>query len=195
MKKLLTLTLALFVSLAAVAGTAQDATSVDVSKLTPAQKAEALKYVANLEATKADSANLSEKAREEVGKWGELGVGMGRAAVAAAKEVGVAANEFVQTPLGKVTMAVVAYKVIGKDIIKFLVGGAILVTFIIVSLAFAFGVPKGKYTYEYKPVLFGLYNKRYVTAYVPDSDFVGGYMLCAAISAIIAFVVGLNVMF
>jgi hypothetical protein len=197
MKKLAILILASVLSFAAAAGTAQDATSVDVSKLTAAQKAEALKYVASLEATKPDVQGISEKTREEVGKWGELGVGMGRAAVAAAREVGVAANEFVQTPLGKVTMAVVAYKVIGKDIIKFFVGGAILVTFTIAALACAFGMRgrKGVVTYESKPILWGAFNRQYITSYRPDGDLVGGYFVASIVCVLIAFIVGLNVMF
>lgn len=199
MKKLATLILASILSFAAVAGsgTAQDATSVDVSKLTAAQKAEVLKYAANLEATKPDAQGISEKTREEVGKWGELGVGMGRAAVAAAKEVGVAANEFVQTPLGKVTMGVVVYKVIGHDVIKFFVGGAILVTFTIAALVCAFGMRgrKGEVKYETKPTLWGAFNRQYITSYEPDSDLVGGYFVAAVVCILIALIVGLNVMF
>jgi hypothetical protein len=190
MKKLIVLFIAAVMSFAAAA--ADEVRSVDISKLTNAQKADVLKYAASLEESK--GSNLSEKTREEVGKWGELGVGMGRAAVAAAKEVGVAANEFVQTPLGKITMGVVVYKVIGKDIIKFLVGSTVFTIFLTVAVILVFR-KKGNVTYDYKPALWGLYNKKYLVSYKPDSDVMGYSFLGAAACAIIALVVGLNIIF
>ena len=190
MKKILTALIAITMAFAAAAAT--DVTAVDVSKLTTAQKADVLKYTASLE-TK--DSNVSVAARVEIGKWGELGVGVGRAAVGAAKEIGVAANEFVQTPLGMVTMAVVVYKVIGQDVIGFVVGLGILITFMTIAIAFAFFVKKGAVTYEYKPALLGLYNKKYVVSYKPNSDDTFGYMVVAAVCAFVGLLVGLNVMF
>lgn len=64
-----------------------------------------------------DPVNISEKVRDEVQAWTDLGQNIGRATVGAAKEVGMAANEFSQTPLGIVTTSIVVYKLTEARII------------------------------------------------------------------------------
>lgn len=54
---------------------------------------------------------------DEMEEWTEWGQGMGVAIAATAKELGVAVEDFSQTGVGKVTIAVIVYKVIGDDVI------------------------------------------------------------------------------
>ena len=191
MKKLL-LILAVF---AAAHANASSTPTADLSKLTPAQQAEVLANIEKMAKPEEKAKNISETARHETEKWAELGGNMGKAAVGAAKEIGMAANEFIATPLGKVTMGVVIYKVIGKDIIKFIVGGAILVFFFSMAV---YLVRSKKYTgsveYEYKPAFFGLRQKQVVKSGVIDSDWAVGYMVAALACVIMGMVVGLSVM-
>lgn len=182
----------IFVILASVLlmATASAQETVDVSKLTPEQKATLQKTVEQMHTP----TNVSQVARQETEKWAELGGNMGKAAVGAAKEIGMAANEFVGTPLGKVTMAVVIYKVIGKDVIGFFVGGAVLIFFVGLAVFFLRMKHFTNVVYDYKPTFFGLYNKRMVISGNVSEDWAVGYLVCAGISIVIGLLVGLNVM-
>lgn len=105
-----------------------------------------------------DPVNISEKVRDEVQAWTDLGQNIGRATVGAAKEVGMAANEFSQTPLGIVTTSIVVYKLIGKDAVHFLLGACMIFVGTLIGL----WALRRRYIrqYEYRPVLFGLWQKK-----------------------------------
>lgn len=60
--------------------------------------------------------------------WAEAGAQLGAALANAAKELGVAANDFVKTPVGIMTAGIIIYKYVGKDLIRFgvyIVGGIV----------------------------------------------------------------------
>lgn len=186
MKKLL-----LILASALLLASAHAQTTVDVSKLTPEQQAAVKKSIDSMKG----EPNISQTAREETEKWVELGGNMGKAAVGAAKELGMAANEFVATPIGRVTMGVVVYKVIGKDVLKTITGFCVLVVFLCLAVWFAKRKHYSSIEYEYKPVFFGLYNKQVIKSGEIDQDWSVGHLACAALCAAIALAVGLNVMF
>jgi hypothetical protein len=52
-----------------------------------------------------------------VREWGQIGQAVGVGVISAAKELGVAANEFAKTDLGKITVAILIYKYMGKELI------------------------------------------------------------------------------
>lgn len=52
---------------------------------------------------------------ENMNQYVTLGENIGKAASACAKELGMAANELSQTPLGKIVIVLVAWKVMGSD--------------------------------------------------------------------------------
>jgi len=187
MKKLL-----LIIASIACMGCATAQESVDVSKLTAEQKATLQKTAEQMQG---QPANISAVAREETEKWAELGGNMGKAAVGAAKELGIAANEFVGTPLGKVTMAVVIYKVIGKDVIGFFVGGGVLIFFCTVGVILLRTKHYTNAVYEYRPTFFGMYNKRVIVSGNIDEDWAVGYLFAALVAFAIGLITGLNVMF
>ena len=140
--------------------------------------------------------NTSEVVREEAAKWGELGTNMGRAAVGAAKEIGMAANEFVSTPLGKVTMGIVIYKVIGKDIIKFVMGLGILIFFFTTGHYF---LRMKRYTgtveYATVPTFFMLRAKQVVVKGQTDERWNVAYTIMGVISILLGCAIGFGVMF
>lgn len=76
----------------------------DTSGLTEQQKAELAVQVAKLKTEKLQPENISEKVRTEAQAWGDLGANMGKALVGGAKEIGVAANEFAETPSAKLRL-------------------------------------------------------------------------------------------
>jgi hypothetical protein len=190
MKKFITV-LALCVASTAFAGAAAT-TSLDVSKLTPEQIEKIKSQVSDMSK---EPTNISANVRKEAEAWGELGANMGKAMVGAAREVGVASNEFASTSLGKVVVAIVAYKVIGKDILGVIVGSFILIIGYSLSIWFLTTLRWSDVTYEYSPTLWGMYNKQRVVKSHTDSDIVFGRLFGAGILAGLTTLVGLATIF
>jgi hypothetical protein len=144
-----------------------------------------------------DIKNVSATVRSEAEAWGDLGSNMGKALVGAAKEVGVAANEFAATPLGQVTVAVVVYKVIGQSVIGVLVGVFILLA----GLSVAIYLLKGQalYTrsveYEYKPFLWGMWNRKVIKAIELECDAAAVKLLSAGVVSLVTLIVSLKCIF
>lgn len=157
--------------------------------LTPEQAAQLAK------ASTTDAKNISAVVREEASAWGEMGANMGKALVGAAKEVGVAANEFSQTPLGKVTVAVVVYKVIGEDLIGKIVGLGILVTMLGVAVWFLRTSKFSEVEYTYVPVMWGAFNIKRELKRKTSDDAMVARTLGALFSTLIGLFVGLMTMF
>jgi hypothetical protein len=115
-------------------------------------------YVPDAEKKAADNRRVIDHAKE----WSDLGTKLGTALVATAKEVGMAVTDFANTPLGKVTTAVVVYKVIGNDLIStglavlFFMTGMLFLPFM-----YRFIVYK-EIEYEYIPMLWGMWQRRRV---------------------------------
>ena len=164
---------------------------VDTRGLTKEQIAE-LTIAANKMKT---PEGVSASVRKEATAWADLGANIGSAMVSAAKEVGVAANEFSQTSLGKIVTVIIVYKVIGRDILGVVVGGAILL--------FGFGVLTwlllthrfGEVKYEYRPMLWGMWQRRVVTEYAIDSDSAWAKTVFSILVLIVTLLVGLKCIF
>lgn len=147
--------------MAAAAFTAQAEQTTTIT-LTKEQAAQLMKSQGSAPVENAKT--VSATVREEASAWGEMGTNMGRALVAASREVGVAANEFAATPLGKLTVAIVAYKLIGQDILGALIG----IPMLLVILAFDIYLLRSRtlfaerVEYTHVPVLWGAFNRRVV---------------------------------
>ena len=138
---------------------------------------------------------VSAQARKEVAAWSELGTNIGTALVATAKEIGVAANEFSQTNLGKVATVIIVYKMVGRDALGIVVGSFIFVSGFAMAMWLVCTKSFGDMKYDYKPMLWGLWQRRVVTEYNVSSDAVQGKMLCGAFVIIVSLVIGLNCIF
>lgn len=103
--------LILFLALGGVGGDI-----INMDGLTPIQKAELqMKHAELLEKSG------SEKNVEKVREWAELGQSVGVALVATAKELGIAVDDFAQTGVGKVTIGVLVWKIMGKEVTRVVV--------------------------------------------------------------------------
>lgn len=171
----------------AVAGTAFANTTIT---LTPEQAAQLAGKT-----TTQQVAGISEAARQEVSAWGELGSNMGKAMVGAAKEIGVAANEFSQTPLGKVTVALVVYKLIGEDLAGKVVGGGILILMLSVAIWFLRTSRFSDVEYTYVPVMWGAFSIKREVKRTTSDDAMIGRIMGALVSAVFGMFVGLMTMF
>ena len=140
--------------------------------------------------------NISATVRQEATAWAELGANIGTGMVWAAKEVGVAANEFSQTGLGKIVTGIVVYKVLGKEILGVIVGSAILLAGGLLTLMiFRSNKFNTQVQYQYVPVLWGMFHRRRVVELKTDGDQIVGRCLCTAATGAITLVVGLNCIF
>ena len=193
MKKFLTAALMTVMCVSTSAYGGQSAPQVDVSNLTPAQVAEIQAKVAEMSPSTA--AKVSSELRQETGKWAEMGTGVATALVAASKELGMAANEFASTPLGKGVAVIIAYKVVGRDLLGIMTGIPIIIFGY--SIALWIVTTRRWYAEEYaqKPVLWGLYNKSYVTKMSVDAGTFGSTWLLAIIILVLSSACGLNLIF
>jgi hypothetical protein len=132
--------------------------ALDVASMSPQQR---LELQAQL-----DHANkpIEVRVREEAAQWADLGANVGRALIGAAKELGIAANEFSQTGLGKCVVALVVVKLLGGTLAH--LAAAVLV--MLLGSTFFWYVhrrilllPK----YNTVPVLWGLWHRRVVVSY------------------------------
>lgn len=140
-----------------------EAPRLDASGLSAAQVEEIQKTIAA-----AKHQNTATVIREEASEWATLGVGVGKALVAVAKELGIAAADFAQTPLGKAVLVVLFLKMFGGVILGglaglFIMGMSTYIWWYITKRILT--MPK----YEVKPVLWGLWQKR-IRIGVVDTD-------------------------
>lgn len=160
MKKFLVLaSMCLLMSGAAIAATAQ---TVDVSKLSQAQR-DAVTAIVDQKTV----SNTLETVDSIVSRIEQVSAGAAKGLVSFAKELGVAANTFAETPLGiLVTLGLVMYFA-GPMITSLLVGFILLFILFPISAYFTyrlFNVRLMIDTYELRPVFFGLWQRRFVTA-------------------------------
>ena len=100
----------------------------DMHQLTEVQQAELALHVAK----QVEAAKAAPSAPKQVEQWVSYGTQIGQALAGTAKELGVVANEFIQTPAGKFTLAMIIWKVMGQDIVH--VGMALLMFFTLIPI-------------------------------------------------------------
>lgn len=144
---------------------------------------------------KNDPTVVSSKVRQEAEAWSELGANMGKAMVGAAREVGVAANEFAVTPLGTVVVGITAYKIVGRDLLGVIIGTLIIVFGY--SIAFWMFLTRrwSNIQYEYKPILWGAFERRKIAKISSDEDTTQVRVVTGALILLISTVIGLVVIF
>lgn len=197
-----------------------NAEELDMSNLTPQQRHNLQVKAAEMAAANAksqvvvqqpkpttiteDVADASAAMRKELTEWGFMGKGVGVALIAAAKEVGIAANEFAQTDLGKVTVAIVAYKMIGNealDLLNTFMGIAVGSFILLFSFGLAVWVLYSsrfhyKVEYEQVPYFWGLFQVSKVKSAIAEEEENRGMRLVfAVVVIIIGLIVGLNCIF
>lgn len=105
-----------------------------------------------------------------VGEWAELGTRVGVGIASAAKELGIAAAEFSQTPIGKVIVAVLVFKMVGKTVILSIVGLSLLIVSIPLGMKFIRNqkIPTGEYTQQN---IFGFSRDVPTYKYIEQADY------------------------
>ncbi len=116
--------LALCLVLTFTAAALAQSAKIDTSELTEEQKA---LLVLQIEKMKKESKQLIAPENlntEKVNEWVELGKNIALAVTTVAKELGVAADQFLASTTGKITFALIAWYVVGDDLMG-IFGGTI----------------------------------------------------------------------
>lgn len=96
----------------ALAQTTDPKVTIDLEDLTPAQ-------VAQLMALKESAENgppSGQSAAEVAEEWATFGEKFGQVIASICKELGIAVNDFIETPVGKLAAIMIVWKVIGSDL-------------------------------------------------------------------------------
>lgn len=137
--------------------------AVDVDSLSSAER-QALKL-----ALERAEKPVEVRVREEAEQWAVLGTNVGRAMIGAAKELGMAASEFSQTPLGTVVVAILVVKIIGGTVLH-LTAGVLLAVLAVGFFWYVHRRVLNRPVYEYRPVLWGLWNRAHLVKYVANEE-------------------------
>lgn len=166
---------------------------VDISNLPKEERAEILAK------TMVSEQKTQTPIPEQAKQWAELGTAIGTGIVATAQQLGVAANDFAKTDLGKITVVILIWKYIGKEIKGVVVGLLILLLGIPFGWYQVIRVRKNRVTqeYVYVPYLWGLVSLKRVSKVVEHRasttdeeglQIVIGY-ITMAVSSLIGFIV------
>ena len=193
MKKVFAVIL-MMISISAFAGNdSETVRAAGFAKLSEAEKAEVIKMVADKAASK-DASVPAALTEDKVEKWVKIGSNIGQGLAGAAKEVGVAVNDFSQTPVGQLTMLLIVWHMIGAQLIHVFGGIMIWIVGIAIIRHMVARAYPSKITYskEVKNV-FGNYAVEKVEPMaIDDSNAAGwlfayGIVLIAGLIAIFTF--------
>ncbi len=189
MKKLLAIALMLVSGLAFAGNTSDAVNSAGFNKLSEAEKAEVIKMVADKAAEKGTGTIPHLATEEKVEKWVKIGSNIGQGLAGAAKEVGVAVNDFAKTPVGQMTMVLIVWHMIGAQLIH-LFGGILIwiIGIAIIRHMIARAYPsKIKYSKEVKNI-FGNYAIESIEPMPIQDDNAAGWLFAYAIVLIAGLV-------
>ena len=194
MKKLFVI-LAMLVSASAFAGNSSEAVRVaGFNKLSEAEKAEVIKIVAEKASSKDTETIQHLDTPDKVEKWVKIGSNIGQSLGGAAKELGIAVNDFAKTPVGQMTMVLIVWHILGGQIVH-IFGGIMIwaVGIAIIRHMIARAYPK-KITYsnEVKNVFGNYVIEKVEDMPVADGNAAGwllayGVVLIAGLVAIFTF--------
>jgi hypothetical protein len=184
----------MMVSISAWAGNTSDAVnSAGFSKLTEAEKAEVIKIVADKASSKDSSVPVA-LTEDRVEKWVKIGSNIGQGLAGAAKEVGVAVNDFSQTPVGQLTMLLIVWHMIGAQLIHVFGGIMIWIVGIAIIRHMVARAYPSKITYskEVKNIFGNYVIEKVEPMAIDDSNAAGwlfayGIVLIAGLIAIFTF--------
>jgi hypothetical protein len=117
--------------------TATEELTIEIAKMSDAEKEKALNAI------RADESDTAARARE----WVEIGNGLGDGLAATAQKMGVVANEFAQSPVGKMAMLLIIWNYMGETISGWICGFGLLMI----------GLPFWLYNFR---KTFGVYNDK-----------------------------------
>jgi hypothetical protein len=182
----------MMVSVSAWAGNDSDTVrAAGFAKLSEAEKAEVIKMVADKASQKDVMPTMTE---DKVEKWVKIGSNIGQGLAGAAKEVGVAVNDFATTPVGQLTMMLIVWHMIGAQLIHVFGGIMIWIVGIAIIRHMVARAYPSKITYskEVKNIFGNYVVEKSEPIAIDDSNAAGwlfayGIVLVAGLIAIFTF--------
>lgn len=159
--------------------TTDSVSNAGFSKLSEAQKAEIIKQIAN---QAADKPSVTAPSEEKVEKWVKIGSQVGQGLAGAAKEVGIAVNDFAKTPVGQLTMMLIVWHMVGGVMVH-IFGGIMIwvVGLTFIHFMFKRAYPdKVTYSKEHKNI-FGNFAIENVQRTPVQDDNAAGWLFAAGI--------------
>lgn len=188
MKKLFALFFALVIPLYAMAVSPDE---LQLSKLTKEQQATLLVQAAQMQKDNTAS-GTSTSTREVVKEWATLGADFGHGLASTAHELGIEANAFVNTPVGRLTAAIIVWKLMGGALIHIFGGTLFAVIFFTVWLRlYRKQCVIKEVTYGAGGHFGGLFAEKKVVHYTSgevSDNTVGTYLFILAVGTVISLV-------
>lgn len=131
MKHILATLLLMLASAFAFAGAldSQSARDAGFDELSQTEKADLIKQIADKKAAKSQAANavkvVEQTTPAKVNDWLDIGSRIGAGMAGAAREMGVAVNDFAKTPVGIWTIALITWKFVGSVAVH-VIGGLLI---------------------------------------------------------------------
>jgi hypothetical protein len=150
------------VSFAATVPSSGSTTAIDLSALPQDQQDAIRQQVADAKKAASPVAQV-QAVTDAASKWVEIGHAVGSTLVSTAQDLGVTANQFATTPVGKIIVAIVVWKYLAADITHIGMGILFLALGIILGLNFLRRATLRKVSGEewsHTPVLWGLFTRR-----------------------------------
>lgn len=195
-KFLLTIAIAVmgFFAIPAFAGMSTDSvTAAGFSSLTETQKADIISQVAKANesnATTSVSIAAAVSNPQKVSEWVDVGTKIGQGLGGAAKELGVAVNDFVKTPVGMAVMSVFIWKFMGA-VIMHAVGAFMVIVVGFTTLYYFVARRGGGVTVTYDPERKDVFGRALLVSKVRPpitGDDAWGAILCGAVVLIAALI-------
>lgn len=170
------------------------------SKLSETEKAAIIKQIAEQAAAKKDTPNLvqdlaataaadAKNTPEKVDQWLNIGERIGKMIGGAAKEVGVAVNDFVKTPVGLTAMGLIVWHYMGGVIVHFFGGLLVMGVGLGFVVYFARRYRGETITYDTeKKDVFGRSVVSKIDRKPMDGEVIAGFMFAAAVVIIAALI-------
>jgi hypothetical protein len=180
MKKFIAI-VALMFSVNAFANLTSDSVAnAGFSKLNEAQKAEIIKQVADA-SSKVSAVDVPNE--EKVEKWVKIGSQVGQGLAGAAKELGIAVNDFAKTPVGQLTMMLIVWHMVGGVMVHIL-GGILVIVVGLSAIRFMFNRAypvRVTYNKEHKNIFGNFVVEKIEKPPVQDDNAAGWLFACAMV--------------
>jgi hypothetical protein len=180
MKKLIAICLVLISNFAFAALTTDSVANAGFSRLDETQKAEIIKQIAD---ASSKNKEVSVPSEEKVEKWVKIGSQIGQGLAGAAKELGVAVNDFAKTPVGQLTMMLIVWHMVGGVIVHIL-GGMLVIVVGLSAIRFMFNRAypmRVTYSKEHKNIFGNFVVEKVEKTPVQDDNAAGWLFACAIV--------------
>lgn len=195
MKRLIMIVMLMFATISYADITSNTIDSVGWNKLTEPQKAEILKNITDkvvaTQTAQIAATDLSNPAK--LNEWVDLGKNIGLAFGGAAHELGIAANDFVKTPVGLLTIGLIVWHFMGSMLLHFF--GSILVMFVGLGFIRWHYLSQVETQETYSPDKTNIFgNSRLLTRTepAPDNDWKVWYMVIGVLTIIASMLVAFS---